>query len=94
MMDHKTHNYMVKLFKILSNSHRLQVLELLLSSKEPLMVNTIAERLNIEQSNLSAHLTRMRDNKIVRAKQDGLNMYYEVSDPNVAAILKTVKWHG
>ena len=91
-MDNKTHNYLVKLLKILSNSNRLNILDLLLNSKTPLTVNEIAERLDIGQSNLSAHLTRMRENKIVRAKQDGLHMYYSVADPNVAVILRNVKW--
>ena len=91
-MDTRTHNYMVKLFKLLSNSNRLRILELLFSSKEPLTVNTIGERLNIEQSNLSNHLTRMRENKLIKAKQDGIHMYYSLSDPNVAVILRNVTW--
>ena len=87
-MKFSQHNYQVRLFKILSNSNRLRVLELLLNSRKALTVTFIADQLKIEQGNLSAHLTRMRENGIVTAKQDGSNMYYSVKDPNVARVLR------
>lgn len=86
-MNHLTQNYMVKLFKMLSNSNRLRVLHLLWHHKEPLYVGDIAEKLQLEQSTLSSHLTRLRENKVIRAEQRGLHMYYSIRDPNIGRML-------
>lgn len=85
------HIYQVKLFKVLANSNRLRVLELLLSNKKPMTVNVIADELNIGQGNLSSHLIKMREAGVVSAQQDGLNMHYSVKDENVAKVLRSLK---
>ena len=88
-MNYATQNYLVKLFKILSNSKRLQIVHIL-SKGKPLSVTEIADSLKMEQSTLSNHLTRMRDNKVINAEQRGMHMYYSLSDPNVSKLLKQI----
>ena len=91
-MPYYKHNYMVKLFKILANSNRLKILEILNSNKtSPLTVNQLAELLPISQKTLSNHLGKMRDNGILKAKQSGLNMYYFIKDENALIFAQMVK---
>jgi DNA-binding transcriptional ArsR family regulator len=90
--DFYKRNYMVKLFKILGNAKRLQILQLLDENKTtPLTVNDIARRLRIAQANLSTHLVRMRENGLIKAKQDGLNMYYSIKDENAIRFIKMIE---
>ena len=89
-MDYTTQNYMVKLFKMLSNGNRLRIVTLLLKENKPLRVSDIADVLHMEQSTLSSHLTRMRENKVLKAKQHGIHMYYSIGDPNIGKMLKLI----
>ena len=86
-MQYSQHNYAVKLLKMMSNSNRLRVLEYLANKKEAVIVTKIANDLDIEISNLSNHLFKMREVGLVKAKQDSANMYYSIKDPKVGSIL-------
>ena len=91
-MNYYKHNYLVKLFKILANSNRLKILEILeRNTAHPLTVNELAEQLPISQKTLSNHLAKMRDNGIVKAKQSGLNMYYSIKDANALQFARMAK---
>lgn len=87
-MQNQKHNYLIKIFKALSNSNRLKIVELLANSKEPVSVNKISEALEIEQGLTSQHLTKLRNTEIVKAKQEGLYMYYSIKDENIKNFLK------
>ena len=87
-MNYKAHNHSVKLFKMMSNSHRLKVLTLLAHSKQPMNVSEIAQRLGIEITNLSNHLFKMRAMGLIRAKQSGAHMFYSIKDPQVIKIIE------
>jgi len=83
---------MLKLFKILANANRIKILQLLLENQAtPITVNDIAERMNINQGTLSTHLTRMRENGIIKAKQSGLNMFYSIKDENAMKFISMIE---
>lgn len=91
-MNYYKQNYMVKFFKIMANAKRLQILQLLDANKNaPLTVNEIAEKLGVAQANLSTHLTRMRENGIIKAKQSGLNMFYSIKDENAIKFISMIE---
>jgi len=91
-MDFYKQNYMVKLFKILANPNRLKILQLLEQNKaKPLTVTELAGQLPISQATLSTHLTRMRENGIIKAKQSGQSMYYSIKDENAAKFARMVE---
>jgi DNA-binding transcriptional ArsR family regulator len=74
---------MVKLFKVLANTNRLKILQLLEQhASKPLTVNELADLLPISQGTLSTHLTKMRLTGIIKAKQSGSKMYYSIKDEN------------
>ena len=64
-------------FRALSDSLRLQVIELL-RSKE-LCVCELCEKLDVSQSKLSFHLKNLKEANLVRARQEGRWMYYSLN---------------
>ena len=84
-------NYQVKIFKLLANANRLKILELLARQEveklPPLNVNEMAESLKISPNNLSNHLTRLRENKVIKAQQKGWEMYYSIRDREVIKMI-------
>jgi len=91
-MDYYKQNYMVKLFKILGNANRLQILQLLEQNQnKPLTVNDLVDRLNISQGTVSSHLAKMRQIGIIKAKQSGLNMFYSIKDKNALKFTQMVE---
>ena len=79
---------MLAIFKMLANVNRVTILRAINSAKDKtLTVSEIEELMDISQSTISDHLKLMRVQKIVRAKQDGLNMHYSISDPFVTELI-------
>lgn len=74
------------LFKVFGDSTRLRVM-VLLSDKE-LAVSDIAEKLKMEQSTISHQLRVLRQNKLVRVRRDGKQMYYSLDDDHVKKIIE------
>lgn len=63
--------------KVLSDSTRLAVMELLM--KKPSHVGPLVEALGVEQSLLSHHLKVLRDAGLVIADRDGKSVLYSVA---------------
>lgn len=73
--------------KTIAHHVRLEILEIL-EAEEPLSVSTILERLDadVEQSMLSHHLIKMRDNGILESTKEGKHVLYQISDRDVLKI--------
>lgn len=74
----------VKGFQALSDSLRMQVLELL--SNRELCVCEITEILDIPQSKLSFHLKTLREANLVNTRQQGKWTYYSLNLANMVAL--------
>lgn len=74
-----------KLFRGFSDPSRLNILEHL--QRGPLTVSEIISATGLSQSNVSNHLSCLRDCGLVAAEQNGRYMIYRVSDERVAAFL-------
>ena len=90
-MNYQQHNFAVKAFKLLSNANRLKIINLLIQNKDGLVVNDISLNLKIASNNVSNHLLRLRENGILRAKQNGNFMSYSIRDNRFAEILELAK---
>ncbi len=64
--------------KVLSDSTRLAVLELLMNG--PKNVGELMDFLKVEQSLLSHHLAILRDHELVEAHRDGKAMIYQLPE--------------
>ena len=90
-MNYREQNFSVKLYKLMSNANRLKIINLLSRSPQGLKVTDIAEELNLEMSNVSNHLLRLRENRVLKAKQTGNHMYYSIRDDRYVAVMNVTK---
>jgi len=78
-------NVKARLFRGFSDSSRLKILESLRTGE--LTVGEIVERTRLSQSNVSNHLSCLRDCGLVAAEQSGKFVAYRLSDPRVNELL-------
>ena len=81
----KTTDLQAKLFRGFADPSRLAILETLRSG--PLTVNEIVQATNLTQSNVSNHLSCLRDCGLVSAKSQGRYVSYTLSDERVDQLL-------
>ena len=74
------------LFKVFGDSTRLRIMYAI--SDEELSVLSIAETLGMEQSTISHQLRVLRNNKLVRARREGKQIYYPLDDDHVKKIIE------
>ena len=74
------------LFKVFGDSTRLRIMYTL--SEGEANVQTIAETLGMEQSTISHQLRVLRNNKLVRARREGKQIYYTLDDDHVKKIIE------
>lgn len=79
-----------EIFKALSSKTRLDIV-LWLLEKQECSVNSIAEKLNIPQSNISQHLTILKSAGIVFGYRKGTQIYYRVVNEQTESILSAQK---
>ncbi len=77
-----------RILKVIAHPIRLQVLAALME-KDPLSVSEISKmiKLDVEQSLLSHHLIKMRENGVLTCKKDGIYVYYSVVDKKLLNVL-------
>lgn len=68
----------------LANPHRLELLDLLIQA--PRTVEELANLAHMSMSNTSQHLQRLKQARLVVDERNGQNIYYFLSDPEVAAL--------
>ncbi len=67
--------------KTLANAKRLEIISTLCDQE--LTVGEIAEKMNIRTANLSQHLSIMKTKGILKARRDGVHIYYSITNPKV-----------
>ncbi|OFI46035.1 hypothetical protein BG262_05995 [Floricoccus penangensis] len=80
-----------KIFKLLGNPVRLQILYIL--SQEKLNVGNIAEILELEQSATSHQLSLLKEAQLVTSERDGKSIYYQLDDNHVSHIIEDTLKH-
>lgn len=74
------------LFKVFGDSTRIRIMYAI-SDKEMSVLN-IAELLHMEQSTISHQLRILRQNKLVKVRRDGKQIYYTLDDDHVKKIIE------
>lgn len=74
-----------KLFRGFADPSRLALLTRL--SEGERCVSELVEQTGLTQSNVSSHLTCLRDCGLVASRQAGRHVYYRLADPGVEAML-------
>lgn len=77
-----------KLLKVVAHPVKLEILEVL-ETEEPLDVGTICERIGAtcDLSMMSHHLSKMRDNGILRAEKRGKQVFHYIADRKILRLL-------
>jgi len=72
------------LFKVFGDSTRLRIMYTI--SENEMSVLNIAEALSMEQSTISHQLRVLRQNKLVRVRREGKQIYYSLDDDLVTLL--------
>ena len=86
MLDEKTLNKISALYKILADSTRLKIIDLL--SQNELCVCDIAVLLKMTKSAVSHQLKRLRDLNMVKTRREGKEVFYTLGNMHLAKLVK------
>ncbi len=78
------------MLRLMANEKRLLILCTLVMRGEA-SVGELATEVDLGMSALSQHLAKLREDGLIEARKDGLQVFYRISDPNAAKILKVLK---
>ncbi len=78
-------------FKILGDSTRLRILWAL--DKSEMCVCDIANLLNMTKSSISHQLKVLKENRLVKNRKDGKEVYYSLNDEHVKMVLEIAIEH-
>lgn len=76
---------LAELFKVFGDSTRIRILYVLFESD--VCVADIAEALNMTQSAISHQLRILKQNRLVKARRDGKQIYYSLDDDHVRSVI-------
>ena len=69
------------IYKVLANSKRLEILNVL--KKRELAVEELLKTMRLRKANLSQHLAVLRQYGLVRMRRAGKRILYTISDPRI-----------
>jgi DNA-binding transcriptional ArsR family regulator len=81
MSDRNLYKLHASICHTLANPKRLEIIDKLRGGE--LSVTELVEALEISQSNLSQHLSVMRQRGIVTTRREGLNVFYRLSSSKI-----------
>jgi len=84
-MPDSLRQFKAEIFQALAHPTRIAILDLLRQGE--LTVGTFAERLDLEQANLSQHLAILRAKQMVTTRKAGNQVFYTVRDPLIWKML-------
>jgi DNA-binding transcriptional ArsR family regulator len=88
-MDERLFSMEAEFFKVLAHPTRIKVLQHLRERER--CVCEFTEDLDVEQSNISQHLSILRKQGVVSCRKDGIKVIYKVNYPQVFDILDVVE---
>lgn len=65
----------------LANAKRLEIINSL--GERELAVGELADKMDVKISNLSQHLSLMKNKGILTSRRDGVHIYYRIANPKV-----------
>jgi DNA-binding transcriptional ArsR family regulator len=75
--------------KTLSDANRLLIISEL--SKGEVSVKELTRRLELRQSNVSKHLSVMRERGLVMTRRDGATIYYSLTDTRISQAIHLLR---
>lgn len=78
-------HFKAEFFKTLAHASRIRILDALREGE--LTVGELQHKLEMEQSNVSQHLSILRLRDFVHSRREGTSVYYSLADPAVWQLL-------
>jgi rhodanese-related sulfurtransferase/DNA-binding transcriptional ArsR family regulator len=75
--------------KGLSNSHRIEMLELLAQGERT--VESLADEIGLSTANASQHLQALKQASLVESRRQGLFIHYSLADPAVFELTRAIR---
>ena len=92
LMSNEEASELAKVFKIIGDPTRLKILEALKENGD-FNVTCIAEVCGISQSATSHQLSVLKENRLVKSRRSGKQIYYSLDDTHVVQLLEIAKDH-
>ncbi|MFB6241684.1 MAG: ArsR/SmtB family transcription factor [Candidatus Nanosalina sp.] len=92
MSEEKNLEETARIFQALGNRNRLRILQTL--SGEEKCPHDIAEELDLTNSNISHHLKKLHERRIVERRKEGKHRYYQMSDEHIEEIIEAGVEHA
>lgn len=80
-LPQEAYNKNANIYKILANSKRLEVLNILKTGETG--VEELLKITGLSKANLSQHLALLRHSGLVQTRREGLNIFYTIVDPRI-----------
>jgi len=90
-MHSQLREFKANIFAALAHPIRIAIVDAL--RKGQVTAGELADRLDAEPSNLSQHLTVLRDREVVSRQKAGTQTYYSLRDPILLPLLDVLKRH-
>lgn len=84
MLEQEQYQQLSELFKMFADPTRLKILSILF--QQELCVCDIAELLEMTHSAVSHQLSVLRQNRIIKFRRSGKNVYYSLNDEHIQMI--------
>jgi DNA-binding transcriptional ArsR family regulator len=81
---------MADVLKVIAHPVRLEIIELL-EVIPKMCVSEMLDRINIEQSQLSHHLSKMKDKGVLKSERDGKKIFYSLGFDQITRIFDCMK---
>jgi len=88
LLDRKTIERVARMFHVLAEPTRLEILQVLQKSRHS--VSEILEVLDAKQANVSKQLQILHDAELVARERVGNTVYYQIADPLVFELCRLV----
>jgi ArsR family transcriptional regulator, virulence genes transcriptional regulator len=87
--DNDLINAQAALLAAMANANRLKILLALVDGETT--VGDLSQHVDLSQSALSQHLSKLRHERLVKTRRDAQNIYYSTSDPRVVKMLSALR---
>lgn len=88
-LNRKLYELHAEICKVLTSAKRIEILNLLRDGERS--VGEIASLAEISQTNISQHLSFLRQKGMVVSRRDGTNIFYTVANPKIFRAMDTMK---
>jgi len=92
LLSNEEYDYMSMLFKMVSDSTRLKIINALFDRE--LCVCDLMIVTQMSQSAISHQLSKLKQTRLVKSEKRGKNVFYSLSDDHVRQIFKQAQEHA